>query len=449
MHSGSSSQLIALALSGTCDHTVWEGWYCGEPVAVKLIDMGGSAQGGLLTTDPRLQRQARMVKRELKLLCNLRFPSIVPFHGYCELTSEHGSHADKLAMVMELAECSVCSLLYAGRTGPLPMPISQAAKIGLAVAKALNYLHGRGIIHRDVKPENVLVMPSGKYVLADFGVAKILEGSDLKTKAQMTLGGDFGTAGYIPPEGYAVDSDSQSDREVTRAFDVYSLGVLLRCLATAQAPYPGMAPEQVRIATRDGLRPDLGELQGTRLGNIIENMWADDPADRPELRQCIVDLNNLAEEASNAASDATHALFRARPKHAVLGDPELNSTMQELATLMQESDASKDNFAKPGGLGFLAKGWASLSGVQRKASARIVLQFCLSNNDHRQAVVDAGLLPLIAEETGPGSSMASVRADCSAALDALESCDNPEHTLAAQQARAAVASGAAAAGTSR
>ena len=442
-------------MSRSYDHTVREGRYSGVRVAVKIIDARGLLRDAAIDESAQsddARRRLRLVKRELKLLCNLRFPSIVTFFGYCELTAEHGPHAGKLAMVMELAEDSVRSRLFAGPTGPMAAPIAQAAKIGLAVAKALNYLHERGIIHRDIKPDNVLVRAGEKYVLADFGVAKIQEESALKTKVGVTtICGVIGTPGYMPPEGY------NEDEEVTPAFDVYSLGVLLRCVATAQAPFPGMGSDQVIQATKAGARPELGELEGTRLGNIIESMWAHDPADRPPLHQCIVDLNELAKEgASNEEGDATHALFRARPQHAVQGDPNLNATMQDLADLMKESDTSKDNFAKPGGLGFLAKGWAGLSCAQRKASASIVLEFCKSNDDHRQAVIDAGLLPLIAAETGPGSSIAAVRADCDAALAELEKCGNPKHAdaatqarEAAKQAREAAAPGAAAAGTSR
>lgn len=263
--------------------TVVQGMYLGDAVAVKLIETHGVSEG-----------QLRQATKELKLLSRLRFPSIVRLLGHCYMP-EGGEHSKKLALVMPMAERDLHGLVFGDE--PQTLPISEVAQVGFSVAAALTYLHARGIFHRDVKPGNVLVMSGGQYVLADFGLAKIAQGSLRGTfRGTSSVGtAPRGTAGFMPPEGYDVSA------EVTPAFDVFSLGMLLYSVATGKWPFDGMNEFQVMYAVAmHGERPDLEHLADTELGGLISRMWAHKPSDRPLLSEVAYTLHQIARAAGNA-----------------------------------------------------------------------------------------------------------------------------------------------------
>ncbi len=118
-----------------------------------------------------------------------------------------------------------------------PMPYGQAAALLAPIAEALDYAHKRNIIHRDVKPANILISQSGAPILSDFGIAKILVQSG---STQLTGAGvGIGTPDYMAPEQWTGSADPRTD--------IYSLGVVLYQMVTGRLPFSADTPAAVLI----------------------------------------------------------------------------------------------------------------------------------------------------------------------------------------------------------
>ncbi|WP_243768348.1 serine/threonine-protein kinase [Leifsonia sp. TF02-11] len=175
------------------------------------------------------------------------------------------------------------------RSGAITAPA--VAAIGADIARALAYLHGAGVVHRDVSPANVLLPESTASGVAakltDLGIARLVD--DAKVTATGTV---IGTASYLSPE-------QASGRPLTPATDVYSLGlVLLECL-TGRREFPGTAVESATgRLSRD---PVIPEALGGAWAELLRAMTARDPAQRPTAGEAAVQLSALlAEEAPTA-----------------------------------------------------------------------------------------------------------------------------------------------------
>ena len=171
------------------------------------------------SADPEL---ARRFAQEVSALGRVEHPGLVRLIGT-------GLADDHAYLVMELVQGS--TLAETLRHGPLGP--ERAAYLGASLAGALAYVHSRGVVHRDVKPSNILLHPDGRAQLGDFGVARLLDASAL-TMAGTTLG----TAAYMAPE-------QLEDHQVGAGADIWSLGmVLLECL-TGRRVYEGSTAQVV------------------------------------------------------------------------------------------------------------------------------------------------------------------------------------------------------------
>src|SRR5919107_5286548 len=172
-------------------------------VAVKLLSPGVAANPGLVN---RIRVEARAAAR-------LRHPNVVEVHDF-------GETRDGLPyVVMELVEgCSLAAVLADG-----PLPWESAVHVCAQVAAALAAAHARGIVHRDVKPSNVMVTTDG-VKLVDFGISATIGEADV-------IGGEvYGTPAYLAPERLARGT-------VRPATDVYALGLLLYLTLAGRLPW--------------------------------------------------------------------------------------------------------------------------------------------------------------------------------------------------------------------
>jgi eukaryotic-like serine/threonine-protein kinase len=167
-------------------------------------------------------------------------------------------------LVMEMVEGA--SLAAALRGGPLR--VGQVAQIGAQLASAIAYAHGQGVVHRDVKPANVLLGPGGDAKLADFGIARLVGDTVRHTKT----GTAIGTPAYVSPEqarGVLVGPPT----------DVYSLGLVLLEALTGERAFTG-TPVETALA-RLQRPPAIPEDLPADWCDLLAGMTATDPADRP------------------------------------------------------------------------------------------------------------------------------------------------------------------------
>ncbi|MCA2224095.1 serine/threonine-protein kinase [Nonomuraea aurantiaca] len=215
-------------------------------VAVKVLT--ASLQAGL-GERVRVRSEARAAARFLH-------PDVIDIYDYGETVTEDGEVA--AYVVMPLLDGSTLG----ERIAEGPLPWTEAAAIALRLARALRDGHARGVVHRDVTADNVLLTASGPKLL-DFGIAAASGDPD----------DDRGTPPYVAPERLA-------GAPTHPAVDVYALGVLLFAMLTGRTPYPETTWEQIEAAHRTSPPPRVtGVPHG--IASLCRNCLAHDPARRP------------------------------------------------------------------------------------------------------------------------------------------------------------------------
>ena len=175
---------------------------------------------------------AERFDREIKLLARLRHPFVLPLH-------DSGAAAGALYFVMPYidGESLRSRLLRDGR-----LPLGEALDIVRQVADALAYAHGEGVVHRDVKPENILLSRHGHALLADFGIARGAASVAGTAPAMTEVGMALGTATYMSPE------QALGTQDVDGRTDVYALGCVLYEMLAGRAPFVG--PTTLSVITQ-------------------------------------------------------------------------------------------------------------------------------------------------------------------------------------------------------
>ncbi len=233
-----------------------------RPVAVKVF-RAGVVPG---TLEPVRQRS------EMRVLAGLTHPNLVALWD--------GGEDGRLYLVMELVDGPT----LAQRISSGPLSETEVADLGAQLADALDHVHQRRIVHRDVKPANVLLASTGagsQVKLADFGIARLVDGTRFTED-----GTTIGTPHYLSPEQVA-------GRPVGTAADVYALGlILLECL-TGRRSYEGTAIEcaLARLTTPPAV-PD--SLPG-QWRSLLTRMTVTDPAARPSAEEVATVLRAIAD----------------------------------------------------------------------------------------------------------------------------------------------------------
>jgi serine/threonine protein kinase len=157
-------------------------------------------------------------EREARIVARLDHPGIVPIYDYDE-------HNGQPYLVMKFVEGETLKQVLRGS----PLASAAILRILMPVASALDYAHGQGILHRDVKPSNILIDERGQAHLTDFGLARLVKAGESTMSAEVMLG----TPHYISPE------QAQGGIDLGPGTDVYSLGIVLYEMVTGQVPFAG------------------------------------------------------------------------------------------------------------------------------------------------------------------------------------------------------------------
>jgi eukaryotic-like serine/threonine-protein kinase len=248
-----------------------------RPVAVKqvrLFDGGPEDSTGI----------RRRAMREAHAAARLSDPHVVTVYDVIE-------ERDSIWLVMELVEAPSLSKLVA-EYGPLDA--RRAARIGLDVLSALTAAHAVGVVHRDVKPANVMVLPHDRAKLADFGVAK------MRDDTQVTAAGlVIGSPAYMAPE------QARAERAGPAA-DLWALGATLYFGVEGLSPFPGNNAIAVATAVIYGL-PRPAERAGP-LAPLLEELLAKDPDDRPPAADVRSALRHVASGRAGAGAPGAGGL---------------------------------------------------------------------------------------------------------------------------------------------
>ncbi len=241
-------------------------------VAIKVLH-------AFLADDPEFKSR---FEREAQNIAKLKHPNIVQVYDF-----DFDTDAESYYMVMELIDGStlkdrLSSIMARGELLPIP----EVIRIMRESASALSYAHSRNMIHRDVKPANLMLDHDNRVVLTDFGIAKIVTG------AQFTAsGGMVGTPAFMAPEqGLGEAGDERSD--------LYSLGIIMFQMLTGQLPYDAETPLAIilkHLNTPTPIPRDINPNVPEELDRIVRKIISKEAGDRYQTASALIeDLDRFA-----------------------------------------------------------------------------------------------------------------------------------------------------------
>ncbi len=250
-------------------------------VAVKAVSLWGQ--------EPDEEKEFRLrFMHEAQAAGRLHHPGIVAIFDVGENAENHDPY-----IVLEYVAGEPLNRILARER---KLPLEKALQLAEEIAEALDYAHAQGVIHRDIKPGNILIAQDGHAKIADFGIAKL-------NLAHFTLPGKvLGTPAYMAPEqlaGEGVDGRS----------DLFSLGVILYAMVTGHSPFQGDSATTVcfKVANREPVAASALDLSlPPELDDVISRAMAKDPEQRyqrgAELAEDLLQLQQLLKTGSSTTS---------------------------------------------------------------------------------------------------------------------------------------------------
>lgn len=249
-------------------------------VALKVLDQD-------VTASPHFEQR---FLQEARTIASLNHPNIVPIHALSRI---------KENWVIEMPFVEGGSLMDAEAQGTLD--VRSALKCVRDILLALAVCHESGIIHRDVKPSNILLGEQSRGMLSDFGLAKLLslhQQDSVQTSCSASL--FIGTPRYAPPESW-------EEQEPTPAWDIYSVGMILYEAICGAAPYDAQTPLSLMKQLLERPIPPLKEIVPSvsdALSDLVAHMLTRDPAERihdsADVLECFWTLPELSEDSLSA-----------------------------------------------------------------------------------------------------------------------------------------------------
>lgn len=245
---------------------IYRGIYKDKDVAIKLISQP-QEDGDLAAF---LEKQ---FTSEVALLFRLQHPNILTFFAACK-------KPPVFCIITEyLAGGSLRKYLH--QQEPYSLPFDLVLKLALDIARGMKYLHSQGILHRDLKSENLLLGEDMCVKVADFGIS-CLESQCGSAK------GFTGTYRWMAPEMI-------KEKHHTKKVDVYSFGIVLWELLTALTPFDNMTPEQAAFAVcQKNARPPLPSACPVTFRCLINRCWSRNPGKRPHFKEIVTILEGYA-----------------------------------------------------------------------------------------------------------------------------------------------------------
>jgi serine/threonine-protein kinase len=366
----------------------------GRNVAIKVVRPELSGSGGI----------ARFL-REIELAARLQHPHILPVFDSGTLDDGDGGQTPYFVMPFVEGETLRARL---GREKQLP--VDDAISLAAEVADALAYAHANGVVHRDVKPENIL-MSGGHGVVADFGVAKAIE-SGVSPSGEVTagltqVGLAIGTPNYMAPE-------QATGRDVVDArADQYSLGCVLYEMLAGTPPFAGGAAQSVIARNMTAPRPHVGKVRhdvADALEDVVIRAMAIEPADRfPDMSALAVALRQarttgrprrktavvLAAAAIAAGAAGAVAWLATRPSTIAVTEE-----AETIAVLPFNASGPGVEVLGEGMVDLLATNLQGVGGINA-VDPRLVLKRWADRDEGEQGSVEQGLN--LGRELGAGS----------------------------------------------
>ncbi|XP_007036199.2 PREDICTED: serine/threonine-protein kinase HT1 [Theobroma cacao] len=267
---------------------IYRGIYKQRDVAIKLISQPEE--------DANLANfLEKQFISEVALLFHLRHPNIITFVAACK-------KPPVFCIITEyLAGGSLRKYLH--QQEPYSVPLNLVLKLALDIARGMQYLHSEGILHRDLKSENLLLGEDMCVKVADFGIS-CLESQCGSAK------GFTGTYRWMAPEMI-------KEKHHTKKVDVYSFGIVLWELLTALTPFDNMTPEQAAFAVcQKNARPPLPSTCPLAFSHLINRCWSSNPQKRPHFDEIVSILEHYAESLEE--DPEFFSTYKPSPDHAIL-----------------------------------------------------------------------------------------------------------------------------------